>query len=324
MTRNVAMNRRAMREAGISAVYSRLNEIPSGRSDPDKIQEGCLVLEGGAWRGIYTQGALDALMQADINFQTVIGVSAGAMAGGGYLCGQIGWAARINLIYRQDPNYCGRGAMKRDHGITGFSYLFGEIAAKFPMDRARLEDPRRRLVVVATDVETGEAVCFDRDKAGDILKTIQASATVPYVSRPVTINGRQYLDGGCSNDYIPYHWAEENGFQKIMVIRTRDRGYRDTPEESRALRTLNKAMYRKYPKLLEKLLSSHTAYNAECDGLDAREKAGKIFVLAPSEPVTIRRFESDVEKLGELYWKGYKEMKEQLPALKRYLQNGQG
>lgn len=42
----------------------------------------------------------------------------------GYVAGQIGWGARIDLTYRHDKNYCGIGAFRRDHGITGFSYLF--------------------------------------------------------------------------------------------------------------------------------------------------------------------------------------------------------
>lgn len=301
-------------------VYSRLSELPTGRADTSVLQPGCLVLEGGAWRGMYTQGVLDALMQAGIAFQTVIGVSAGAMGAAGYICGQIGWTARINLTYRQDPNYCGTGALRRDHGITGFSYLYGDITRHLPMDRKALYDKRRRLVVVATDVETGEAVYFDRDHVQNILRCIQASATVPYVSRPVTICGRKYLDGGCSNDYIPYHWAEEQGFDKIMVVRTRNRAYRDTPEESAMLRGLNRALYRRHPALLDKLQNSHTAYNALCDGLDEREKDGRVFVLAPHERITISRFESDMEKLGDLYWMGYHDCREQVPALREYLQ----
>ena len=38
-------------------IYSKLGSIPTGYA-PDRIVEGCLVLEGGAFRGMYTQGAL--------------------------------------------------------------------------------------------------------------------------------------------------------------------------------------------------------------------------------------------------------------------------
>lgn len=78
---------------------------------------GCLVLEGGGWKGLYTLGVLDALMEYGLNFSSVAGVSAGAQSGLGYVAGEIGWGARIDLTYRHDRNYCGIGAFRRDHGI---------------------------------------------------------------------------------------------------------------------------------------------------------------------------------------------------------------
>lgn len=78
-------------------VYNGINSVPMGHAS-SKITEGCLVLEGGAWRGLYSSGVLDALMLHDINFRKTIGISAGALFGLGYVSGQIGWTARIDLI----------------------------------------------------------------------------------------------------------------------------------------------------------------------------------------------------------------------------------
>ena len=82
-------------------IYSKLGSIPTGYA-PGRIVEGCLVLEGGAFRGMYTQGALDAWMQRGLNFQCTLGVSAGALAGVSYVSGQIGRSARANLGHRHD------------------------------------------------------------------------------------------------------------------------------------------------------------------------------------------------------------------------------
>ena len=57
-------------------IYSHIDKIPSG-SASRKVTEGCLVLEGGAFRGLYSQGFMDAMMKANINMQCTIGVSAG-------------------------------------------------------------------------------------------------------------------------------------------------------------------------------------------------------------------------------------------------------
>ena len=104
-------------------IYRHIADLPSGTAS-DTLTEGCLVLEGGGWKGLYTVGVLDCMMKNDINFSSVVGVSAGALSAIGYVSGQIGWGARIDLTYRHDKNYCGIGAFKRDKGITGFSYLF--------------------------------------------------------------------------------------------------------------------------------------------------------------------------------------------------------
>ena len=116
--------KQAYRKAeNMNKVYSKVDTLPSGRAD-ESITEGCIVLEGGGWKGLYTLGVLDRLMEENINFRSTVGISAGALSGIGYVSGQIGWGARVDLCYRHDKNYCGLGAMIRDKGVTGFSYLY--------------------------------------------------------------------------------------------------------------------------------------------------------------------------------------------------------
>lgn len=294
-------------------VYSGLNRIPTGRTS-GKVTEGCLLLEGGAWRGMYTQGALDALMEEDITFHTTIGVSAGAMSAVGYVSGQIGWAPRINLTYRDDPQYVGLGAMKRDHGITGFSYFLNDLTKQYPLDRERFFDGSRRLYAVATNLETGKPVYFKKGKCR-IFLAIRASATVPYISQPVMIDGAPYLDGSYSV-HIPYTWAQAHYPGKIMVIRTRDRSYRAKPKE---IKPIDKLLYGKYPAFLDSMVHAEQEYNEMLDRMDVDEQMGKTFVLAPRNPITIGHFEANPEVLGDLYWTGYHEMKAQIPALRDYL-----
>ena len=52
------------------------------------MQKTGLVLEGGAKRGIYTAGVLDVFLENGINFDGVIGVSAGAIHGCSYVAKQ--------------------------------------------------------------------------------------------------------------------------------------------------------------------------------------------------------------------------------------------
>ncbi|MBR3203189.1 MAG: patatin family protein [Solobacterium sp.] len=295
--------------------YTGLDDLPRGTASR-KITKGLLVLEGGAWRGMYTQGVLDAMMEDDLNLSAVIGVSAGALSGLSYVSGQIGRSIHLNLLYRHDPNYFGRGAILKDHGVTGFSYLFGKMSEEWPLDEDRFYDPNRRFVAVATNIDTGEAEYFEKGKCSDIFKAIQASATVPYVSEAVEIDGKRYLDGGIAQK-IPLDWALEQPEEKIILIRTRDRNYR---KPLKATNRVAKLEYgRKYPNLMYDLYEEQEHYNILISRIEQLEAAGRLFVLAPSQPVTISRFEGNIEELGNLYWLGYSDGKAATDAMKEYL-----
>lgn len=296
-------------------VYSGVDQLPSGRASGG-ITNGCMVLEGGAFRGVYTSGVLDALMEAGINLQCTIGVSAGAMNGVNYVTGQIGRSARVNLQYRRDPRYVGLHACHVNHGIIGFDFVFGAYNEMDPLDQEALYHGGRRFVAVAANCRTGETEYFETGKCKNILKAIQASASMPYVSRPVLVDGVPCLDGGCT-DKIPFGWALRNGYEKVVVVRTRPNDYRKEVHERSA--KLARRVYRKYPAFAEALGQSDRSYNRQCDLLQQLRRQGRVFVISPSEPVTIGRLEKDMEKLGRLYHLGYADARRQLEDLRAYL-----
>lgn len=300
-----------------TGVYLGLDSIPSGRAK-NWIVPGCMVLEGGAFRGVYTSGVLDALMQADINLHTTIGVSAGALVGLNYVSGQIGRAARMNLLLRHDDRYVGITAMKNNKGVIGFDYMFSnDIEGVEPFDEDRLMRSERRFLAVASNLRTGKEEYFEAGNCENIFLACQASASMPYVSKPVTIGEDLYLDGGCCCK-VPYQWALDAGFDKIVVVRTRDRSFRKeiAPLKNRAAAN---TVYRHYPEFADAVEHADEMYNAQCDALDALEQEGRIFTIAPSRPVEISRLEGDMEKLGSLYDLGYLDARNQLEALEAYL-----
>lgn len=292
--------------------YKNIDKIPTGAAR-DKITDGCLVLEGGGWRGLYTLGVIDYLMQNDINLSSVVGCSAGSLAALQYITGQIGWGAHIDLKYRHDKNYCGRKAFKTDKGITGFSYLFNEIQKDIPLDIDKLNNSKRKLAVSATNILTGKIEYFEKGKC-DILKAAQASSTVPYVSKPVIINKIPYLDGGCV-EKIPYNWAKNNKYKKIVIVRTRELEFR----RKEGLPAVAKILYKKYPNLVKNMEKTNKKFNDMVEMLEKKHKDKEIFVIAPSKKVTVSRFEGDMDKLGDLYWLGYNDAKNSLKDLKEYL-----
>ncbi len=299
-----------------SGVYSGIDQLPRGSASRN-VTPGCVVLEGGAFRGVYTSGVLDALMREDINFQCAIGVSAGAMNGMNYISGQIGRSGRINLIYRHDSRYVGLRALRGNRGIIGFDFLFGQPEGVEPFDRQTFERPDRQFVAVAASCITGEAVYLEKGTC-DIEKAVQASASMPYVSKPVSVNGVPCLDGGCAVK-IPVQWALANGFSKIVVVRTREDNYRKAVSSS-SRRLAERVYGRKYPAFARAVADSSLSYNHLCDELQTLRDQGRIFIISPSSPVTVQRLEGDMEKLGALYHLGYQDTLSSLGTLREYLE----
>lgn len=328
----------------------RIAGIPRGQAS-EGLVKGCLVLEGGAFRGLYTQGFLDAMMEQGLNLSCVIGVSAGALAGVNYVSGQIGRSARTNLLYRHDSRYIGAKSFLHSHSILDVGFLMEDRGILEPLDRTRFDRPEQRFVAVATNCETGEAVYFEKGKCGDILLAARASATMPFLSPVVMIDGAPYLDGGCACK-VPYRWALDQGFDRIVVIRTRDAAFRDKGRVRRKADALAETMakrklpgagrvYRAYPALTERLIRREQSavnrvyrrypalaaaltegvrrYNTACDELEELHRQGRLLHLCPSRPIDVGTIEGDIHKLRELYFLGRNDCLHHLPTLRRYL-----
>lgn len=296
--------------------WSGYETIQSGQA-PDTIVPGCIVLEGGSFRGCYTSGVLDVLMENGINMQTTIGTSAGALNGYNYVAGEIGRAARINLGYRHDHRYFGPRSAVKNHGVVGFNFILDEIEEELPFDRERFDDPARRLLVTVTNCETGQVCYCEKGVTPYFQKAVQASASMPFVSEMVMVDGVPCLDGGCTVK-VPYRWAIENGFEKILVIRTRPASFR-RPEEGKRAMELTERVYRNYPELVRALGQQSDEYNHTCDELEQLHEEGKVFMLCPSGSINVSTLERDTEKLGALYLLGRCDAQIQLPKIKAYL-----
>lgn len=294
-------------------VYSGIDRIPQGQAS-EKLTPGCLVLEGGAFKGLYTQGVLDAMMLSDLNLQCVIGVSAGGLSGANYVSGQIGRSAHVGLTYRHDPRYVGLKALRHSRSIVDVGFLTENRGIYEPLDEERFFRPEQRFLVVATNCLTGEWEAFEKGKCRDIFLAARASATLPYLAPMVDIDGTPYLDGGCACK-IPYQWALDEGFEKIIVIRTREVAFRKKNRED----PLAERIYRRYPEVMEKIKHMNQEANREFEEVEQLHASGRLLRIAPSKEVLVSRLERDMEKLGDLYWLGYEDGMQQMDQIREYL-----
>ena len=108
------------------------------------------------------------------------------------------------------------------------------------------------------------------------------------------------LDGGIV-DSIPVKYALEQGYKHLVVILTRNRGYRKKDSRMR----IAKAFYRKYPNLQKALSQRNVVYNQTMDLIEKLEDEGQITVIRPLNPVEVGRMEKNTAKLAALYDEGY-------------------
>lgn len=281
--------------------------------------KAALVLEGGALRGMYTSGVLDTFLKNNMEFECVAGVSAGALNAMSYISKQPGRSAKINLEYCDDPRYIGRKAFIKNKGIIGYDYLFGDISEnKVPFDYKSFENTNQRFIIVTTNCEKAETEYLEKSNCNDLFKAAQASSSMPLASAMVEINNNHYLDGAVTTS-IPVKWALEQGYEKVVVVLTRDKTYRK-PILSNKMKKLHKLAYHKYPKLIEKLNTMPERYNKLQEELIDLEKEGKIFIIRPEKEVTVSRLEKDKRKLENLYKEGIAEAEKKLDTLKEYLE----
>ncbi len=280
------------------------------------------VLEGGAMRGMYTAGVLDVLMEHDIWLDGLVGVSAGALFGSNYKSKQIGRSIRYNKRFSKDPRYMSLRSLITTGDLYGEQFCYHEIPDKLDMfDRDTYEKNPVDFYVTCTDVHTGAPVYHlcNRGDAKDI-QWMRASASMPGVSRVVSVDGYDMLDGGIS-DSIPVKWFLDQGYDKAVVVLTRNLGYQKKPNK---MTGLMKPVLRKYPAVLEAMKKRHEMYNAQLADVKQFAEEGRAFVIAPSRPVTIKRTEKDPEKLQALYDMGREDANDCLDALEAFLHEEKG
>lgn len=275
-----------------------------------------MVLEGGGMRGVYTAGVLDFFMDQDFYPDGVIGVSAGACHATSYLSKQRGRNYRVNTKYLSNKEYLSLTSLMKTGSLFGMEFMFHKIPEELePYDYAAFDQSNIEYIAVSTDMETGKPFYKVIQDAKKDIDYIQASSSLPLLSRPVELEGRKLLDGGVG-DSIPISYMVNRGYDKNIVVLTQCADYRKGKNN---LLPIIRHNYKKYPKLVEALADRHIRYNQTLDELTKLEKEGKAFVIRPSKPVTISRVEKNLEKLQTLYQEGYEDAKRQFEAMQAYL-----
>ena len=278
-----------------------------------------LVLEGGGMRGAYTSGILEAFMEENIDFSYIIGVSAGASNGAGFISKQRGRNKKVFVDYVSHKEYSGFKHWIREKSYFNMKFLFDTLPNELlPFDYDNFFSSETIFKICTTNGETGKPEYFDKRDIKDKPMSnliLQASSSLPIISMPVEINGIKYFDGGIV-DSIPIKKSIEDGNKYNVIILTRNKEYRKGKQK---LGFYFRSHLKKYPKVLEAIKKRHIVYNRTLDEIERLEKEGLIYVFRPIATINVGRMEKDSNKLLSLYNQGYKEAMEQMDDFRKWI-----
>jgi NTE family protein len=184
--------------------------VPPPPPPPPKPPRLGLALGGGAARGFAHIGVIQALEESGVRPDLVVGTSAGSLVAALYASGKSGTelaalADSMDETAFADWSYPTRGLIR------------GEALARYVREHTggrTIEQMRLPLGIVATDLDSGQAILFQR---GDPGAAVRASSAVPAVFQPVKIGTREYVDGGLVAP-VPVRFARQMGAEVVIAV----------------------------------------------------------------------------------------------------------
>jgi len=194
----------------LSACATPPKPVPAVSVQPKPPVKIALALGGGAARGFAHVGVIKALEAQGIVPDIVVGTSAGAVVGALYAAGHNGFDLQRLVLQVEESQFS-------DWALPDRGVFKGEALQSFvnqAVGQSPLEKLGKLMAVVATDLQSGEAVVF---RTGNTGMAVRASSSVPGVFQPVAINGREYVDGGLVSP-VPVQAARSLGADFVIAV----------------------------------------------------------------------------------------------------------
>lgn len=280
------------------------------------MKKTALVLEGGAMRGMYTAAVLDVLMDEGIKVDAIYATSAGVLFGVNYLSGQRGRAIRYNKRFARDKRYMGIYSLITSGNIINKDFAFYEVPFTLDVfDQEAYSRSETKMIATVTNVHTGGVEYIEVKNVFEQMEVLRAASAMPFVSQMVELDGQLYLDGGLS-DSIPLKKCQEDGYERIIVVETRPKGYRKSKTNPIAA----KLFYSKCPNLVDTINNRYIGYNSILEEIEEFDAKGEIVLVRPSKELHLGRIESNPDRLQEMYDLGIEDAKVLLPRIKEFIE----
>lgn len=199
--------------AGCQTAPATLPAVPAAAAEPPRPLRQPrigLALGGGAARGFAHIGVIQVLEENGIRPDFVCGTSAGSLVAALYASGKTG-PELATLAQGMDESAI------TDWAFPGRGLIRGEALARYVREQTgnrSIEQMKLPLGIVATDLDSGAGILFQR---GDTGVAVRASSAVPAVFTPVRIGAREYVDGGLVAP-VPVRFTRQMGAELVLAV----------------------------------------------------------------------------------------------------------
>jgi len=211
-----------------------------------------LALGGGGARGLAHLGVLHVLEEQGIAIELIVGTSMGAIVGGAYAQEPDAPALTARIIEylksrEEEEERAARRVLRMPSGrlsrwansLLQYYYLTRDVQRSLleegPLQRMisallrdePIEQAKIPFAAVAVDLLAGEVVVLDH---GPIRAAVEASAAIPGVFPPVSLDERLLVDGGVSS-LVPVEEARQQGADVVIAVDVGEEFERARPPE---------------------------------------------------------------------------------------------
>ena len=280
-----------------------------------------LLFEGGSMRAAYTAAVVVYLLEQGVHFDNVYGVSAGSSNTVNYVSRDANRAAGSFTEFVHLPNIGDWKTFLQHKGLFNAHYIYQEMGlphGPLPFDFETFSASPAKVAIASFERDTGRDVFFHKNEmttVDELMIRVRASSTIPLMMPPPKVNGQFCYDGGFAvGGGLPLAQIQKDGFQKVVVVRTRKRGFRKPAGGNEWAR----AFFWRRPAMRDAMLSRNARYNAACDLIDEWERDGRAYVFY-SEDITLSGPERDYDELWRNFESGYRQIARDWGKLMHFL-----
>ncbi len=272
-----------------------------------------LVLAGGAFRGLFSCGVLDALLDEDIIFPYTIGVSSGCSYGVSYVSRQRGRNWKMTEVLAASKSYVSLKNYCKHKSLIDIDLAFNKMSELFPMDFDTFYNSPERFVTLACDAKDLKPLYFEKHELDRQNILMRGSCALPPFLPAVEYKGHKLIDGGMYEP-VPLLRSIEDGNTANLVVFTKPRDYRHSLK-------WDEWIYSVYYKFINKeasdwLKKRPASMNEIYEICDKRDGDGDLIALYVKNEDMISRFDKDIDKLKALYDAGYESVMSRLREIK--------